>query len=322
MKVLITGGLGFVGINLVRDLAQQPGVEVIAADLLALDAQIEQFLQPVKDKVHIKRLDVRDKEAFRQIVFDNEITHIVHAAAVTPDLERERSQAPLVVDINLVGALHALNITYETPRIQKLLLVSSSGVYGVPPVGGAAVQYEEGPLQLDHLYAITKYSAELLAARYAALCGKQFAAVRLGSVFGPMERPTGSRQHMSHIRRLCDALQSGRVVKAAGPDVRRDWVYTQDVSSAVGGLLAAPSWNFPVYNVGGGEAVVFRDLLSLFTVRGLKVEWVQNLEEADISMAPSQERPVMDLSRLKKDTGFVPGFGGLQGIQRALNTFA
>lgn len=318
MRILVTGGLGFVGINLVRSLAQQPDVTVVAADVLPVDARVERFLKPLGQQVSVRQVDVCNPGDFRQVVIDDAITHIIHAAAITPDLDRERRQAPHIVHVNLSGALNALNIAYEVASVQRLLLVSSSGVYGAPQEP-AAEQREDGALQLDNLYSITKYASELLAERFTALCGKPFASIRLGAVFGPMERPTGSRQNMSHIRRLSDMLKDGRWIKAAGPDIRRDWVFTADVSAAVWGLLCAPRWNYPVYNVGSGEAVDFRGLVNLFAARGLHVDWAERPEDADISMMPWQERPAMDVSRLRADVGFVPQFAGLRGIDRVLD---
>ena len=61
MKILITGALGFVGINLVRALAAKPGVTVIAADLHAPDREIDQFLAPVRQAVQHRLLDVTDR---------------------------------------------------------------------------------------------------------------------------------------------------------------------------------------------------------------------------------------------------------------------
>ena len=93
MRVLVTGGAGFFGINLVRHLAAATGIEeVICADLSLPAALGRRFLAPVIDRVQAVQLDVTDRPAFVSLVRDRRVTHLVHAAAVTPDEAAERAQ--------------------------------------------------------------------------------------------------------------------------------------------------------------------------------------------------------------------------------------
>jgi UDP-glucose 4-epimerase len=307
MKILITGGLGFVGINLVRYLAQALRCAVIAADVVEQNSARQRFLQPVSDRVRCCRLDVSDRAAFRSLVETEGITHIVHAAAITPDLERERSQASLVVDVNLGGAVNAVCVGYETPQVERVLICSSSGVYGAS-TAQADLQLENGALQLDNLYAITKFSAEALAERFAQLGPTQMASVRLGSVYGPFEQPGGSRPHVSQVQRLADACRAGRSLRLYGPHISRDWVYTADVAEAIRALLCAPAWNHPVYNIGSGRAIPFQEVVTAFVKRGLRVDWVDEAAEADMAMLASGGRAALSIERLQADTGFAPRF--------------
>ncbi len=316
MKILVTGGLGFVGINLVRYLAQALKAQVIAADVLTPDPLTQVFLNPVAKRVRVVHLDVTDRAAFRQLVQTEAVTHIVHAAAITPDDRRERQQASFIVDVNLGGAINALDVALETASVERILLCSSGGVYGAPVGDPARPQSEDGPLQLDNLYAITKHSAELLTTRYAELSGKAMASARLAAVYGPMERPTGSREQMSHVQRLRAALETGRPVRVAGPEVLRDWTYTLDIGEAIRALLCAPRWRHTIYNVscGAKRAVTFRQVVDAFVAHGLRVEWVQAPEAADVAMRPSQGRAPSDISRLQGDTGFAPRYDLATGL--------
>jgi nucleoside-diphosphate-sugar epimerase len=90
MKILVTGGLGFVGINLVRSLAESPENQVVAADLLPLTADCARFLAPVAARVTAAHLDVRQAGALGALVQAEAITHIVHAAAITATDDRGR----------------------------------------------------------------------------------------------------------------------------------------------------------------------------------------------------------------------------------------
>jgi len=318
--------LGFVGINLARYLAQTlPQAEIVVADVVEPDPLARAFLQPVADRVHIVYLDVTDRVVFRQWAHGEAVTHIVHAAAITPSDHREQTQAPLVVDVNLGGAINTLDVALESSSVERILLCSSSGVYGASQTLAKAPdlhkgQTEDGPLQLDNLYAITKRSAELLANRYAQLSGKLMASVRLAAIYGPMERPTGSRERVSHVERLRAAQQEGRSVRVAGPDVPRDWTYTLDMGEAIRALLCAPRWRHTVYNVSCGQAVNFRQVVNAFVMRGLRVEWVQDPDAADIAMRPSQARAPLVISRLQNDTGFVPRYDLATGLADYVTT--
>ncbi len=190
---------------------------------------------------------------------------------------------------------------------QRVLVVSSSGVYGTPAPGELQPQRETDPLDLTNLYTITKYSAELLAARYAVLSGKPMAAVRLPGIYGPMERSLTSRRHTSAPGRLMAALRAGRPVRVAGPEVARDWTYAADVAAGVWALLTARQWRFPVYNLSCGQAVPFGAVVQAFVAAGLQAEWIDDADQAEIAMRPQQMRAPLDIGRIRADAAFQPG---------------
>ena len=150
MKILVTGGLGFVGINIVRGLAAQPGVQVVAADVLPWDETIDRFLAPVHRQVSYHRLDVCDRVAVQELVNRAAITDIVHAAAITATEDEERTRAAEIVAVNLQGSIHILDAALAAPSIVRVIVVSSSGVYGTPSAGAAQPVRETDPLDLTY----------------------------------------------------------------------------------------------------------------------------------------------------------------------------
>jgi nucleoside-diphosphate-sugar epimerase len=324
MRVMVTGGAGFFGANLVRCLAATEGVEqVVCADLDLPDDIVGRYLAPVADRVKAVQLDVTDRAAFAGLVNDLNITHLVHAAAITPDDAQERAQPDAIVDINLGGSINALAALAKCPRLERLLLASSSGVYGavdttVPVSAAPRSQNEDGPLHLDSLYAVTKRCAELLGERYAALVGRPVAAVRLGPLYGDLERPGRTRPRTTAIHQLAVALKAGRPVRVAGPEVVRDWTYVTDAAEVVLGLLLTDRWTHPVYNVSCGVGYLFHQAVEAFVAHGLQAEWVTSAEEADVAMHPSQARRPLDVTRLREDTGFAPRYDLAAGIDAYL----
>ena len=314
MKILVTGGLGFVGINIVRGLAARPGVRVVAADVLPWDDASDHFLAPVRAQVVYRRLDVCNRAAVLDVVGAESVTHIIHAAAITATDEEERNRAAEIVAVNLQGSIHVLDAALSAPTVERAVVVSSSGVYGAPAGDPEQPVRETDALNLTNLYAITKHSAELLAARYSVLGGRPMAAVRLPGIYGPMERSKASRHHTSAPGLLMAALGEGRAVRVAGPDVYRDWTYAADVAHGIAALLAAPRWRHAVYNLSCGVAVPFRAVVDAFAAAGLHAEWVADADEADIAMRPPQTRAALAIDRLRDDTGFAPGFALAAGI--------
>jgi UDP-glucose 4-epimerase len=314
MRILVTGGAGFVGTHLVAALAAMADTAVVAADVAPWDAAADRFLAPVRTRVTFANLDVLDAAAMARLVRQERITHIVHAAAITVADAQERARASEIVRVNLIGAYNVLNLAMESETVTRVLLISSSGVYAVPQGKRSHPQCETDPLDLANLYAITKYSSELLAARYAQLSGKLMASVRLPAVYGPLERPRSSRPSTSALRRLMDALHARRAVVVAGPRVARDWTYTADVGAAVAALLRAPRWRHTVYNVSCGQSTPFADVVAAFAERGLAATWTKDAGQADVAMRPQQRRAALDIARLCADTDFLPQYDIRSGI--------
>jgi nucleoside-diphosphate-sugar epimerase len=323
MRVLLTGAWGFVGLNLALDLAARPNVELFAADLnppgspTAIRLAAQPGVTPLV-------LDVTDRAAVANVIYLHRLTHIVHAAALTPSQEVEVNYPTRIVDVNLQGAIHVLDAAYASPSVSRLLLVSSSGVYGAPGPHAGPAQAEAGPLNLEGLYAITKYSAELIGARYAALAasrgGTLITSVRLGPIYGPYEAVSATRPQISQPGRLLEALHANRRVTVAGPDTLRDWTHVDDVAGGIWALLQAPRWNYPVYNLSLGRGIPFRTVVDAFMARGLHATWIDDPAAADIALAPSQARLPLDITRLQSDTGFTPQIDFAHGVARLLAT--
>jgi UDP-glucose 4-epimerase len=303
MTILVTGGTGFVGSHIALALAA--GHPVIAADRQPWDGATPVAARAERAGVTFAPLDICDGEALRELIQRHDVRQIVHAAAITaPD---SPARAAETVAVNLGGAINVLNAALELPQVERVLLVSSSGVYA--NLSSDAPLAEDAPTTTESLYAITKLGAEALAARYGALSGKPMASVRLPAVYGPFERPRPSRQHTSTMRRLMDALVEGRSLRLFGPDVARDWTYAPEIGAAVGALLAAPEWHWPIYNISNGLRISLRDAVVAFARHGLRATWVADPAEADIALHPENGRAPLATQRLVQATGFRPRLG-------------
>jgi nucleoside-diphosphate-sugar epimerase len=314
MRVLLTGAAGFVGANLVRGLAAQAGTTVVATDTRMPDAQVLRLCEPVREQVSWRVLDVRDRAAVREVIRQESVTHVIHGAALTPTDEEERKNPTRVVDVNLGGTVNVLDAALHEPLVERLLLISSSGVYGAPREESGPLQREEDALNLGNLYAITKFSGELLGRRYRQLSGKPIASLRFGAIYGPLERVGPTRTRLSHVGEMYLALRRGQPLRVFGREIKREWTYVGDVAAAVAALLSAPVWRHDVYNVSCGESLRFDEMVAAFAERGLDASWVEDQTQADLSMTAEQARLPMDISRLREDGGFAPCFTFAQGL--------
>lgn len=312
MKVLVTGALGFVGINVVREVAEA-GHRVIAADLLPPDPVAQRFLKPVAAQVAYLPGDVRDPQWLLQCR-EARPDAIIHMATITPTPEVEAAMPDRVMAVNLTGTVNLLEVA-RAVGCQRFVYVSSSGVYGATADPVTPV-LEEGPLQLGGLYAISKYASELTVRRYGELYGFSAASVRLGAPYGPMERPTGARQAMSAPYQLVHAALAGRRVTVGGVGIVRDWTFVADTARAIRALLEADQLHADCYNLSCGLGVRLQEIAEAIAEIVPGFEWAEApATQADVAMFPANQRGPLDLTRLRADTGFEPRWSLRAGLE-------
>ena len=297
--VLVTGANGFVGLNLVQQLALR-GVQVLATSRRPPDS-----LGAVAEGAPVEWVlcDVTDRNALIDLVQTRGVTRIVHAAAVTPNQHTEQYDPTGVVDVNLGGTLNALEAA-RTGQVKRFLFVSSSVLYrGLQIEHGAA--REEDALPPTNLYGLCKDACERLCQQYRALCSFSTISVRLGTAFGPWERASHSRTRLSAIAQLVTwALENPeQPLKAQGLQVVRDYVYVVDACAALAelALLSKPRWN--IYNLSSDVAYSLVEVLKAIQVYipGFRWRHTEGSEQADFSFTAADTRVPLDMSRLRTD---------------------
>lgn len=297
--VLVTGANGFVGLNLVQQLAHR-GIRVLAASRRPPDAP---GAVDAAARVEWTLCDVTQRDALIDLVQAGRVTRIVHAAAVTPTPDIEQHDPARVVDVNLGGTLNALEAA-RRGRVQRFVFVSSSVAYReFPLVRGAA--REEDVLPPTNLYGICKEAGEQLCRQYRTLGNLSTVSVRLGTAYGPWERASRSRTRLSPIARLVAwALESpARPLRVHGLQVVRDYIYVADACSALADLTLHPGPRWDTYNLSSDVAYRLVEALEALQDRvpGFGWQHVEDPETADFSFGTTDIRPPLDLSRLYAD---------------------
>ena len=228
MGTLVTGGTGFIGSNIVRELVKR-GHKVTSVDIAKPDNLMLRYLDAWSDQVSWVQGDILDKATLQKIADDKSISKIVHAAVYTgirEDIEREDSRR--IIDINLSGTANVLDLARNL-SVERFVYVSSGGVYeGVDAYEG--LMTEDTPLHPRSLYSATKYASELMTQRYGELHGFETACVRLGGPYGPMERTTGHRAVMSILQVWTGKALRGEPIEAV-KDGAWDFTYVLDIAA-------------------------------------------------------------------------------------------
>lgn len=313
--VLVTGGAGLVGANVVaRLLSLLPEAQVTILDATPPDALMNAYLGRAGERVRHRTGDVCEPGTFDVVQDDEPVTDIVHAAAVTHVPEWETQAPRRYFDVNLGGTLNVLEWAGRRPGLGRLLYVSTGGVYGTPTrLSPAGPQPEDGPFDPPELYAISKFAAERTVRRVAQLSGLDARAVRLSTVFGPMERPTPGRAAMSLPYLIARAIARRRPLRltARTLDAHGDFLSSVDVAAATVDLLVASAPRHFVYNVAAGSLTAVRDLLETTAgiAPGLEIELVESAADADFDMDPEQRRArwnAYEIERAAVDLGWSP----------------
>jgi len=297
MRVIVTGGAGFIGSNLVRALVEQRH-EVIVLDNLATAWSLD-LLGEVAERVEFVHGDVRLVEDLDR-VGGGPVERVYHLAA---SFANELSMEYPTIDMrsNIEGTLNVLAMARRL-GCGLFVYAGSSSSYGDVPVPFT----EDGPMQPYTPYAISKQVGET----YVRSSGLPYAIFRLFNVYGPGDPPGRYRNAVPNMMRALDRPE-GRI-RIFGRAATRDFTYVDDVVRV---LLEAPRAAGAVVNVGSGRETpvleLARQILHLF-----------ELPESRISF---EEPRVWDrvvrrcaaVERLRGLFGWVPSTPLEDGLRRA-----
>lgn len=306
LKILITGGAGFIGSN-VADAYIQAGHEVVVVDNLFTGK-----MENLNPKAKFYLMDVRSAEIRK--VFEIEKPDIVNHHAAQMSVPASVEDPGFDADVNVKGLINVLEAARRNGT-RKVIFISSGGaVYGNATEYPTSEAYQPEPASP---YAITKFVSEKYLAFYRHQYGLDYTVLRYANIFGPRQVPHGEA---GVVAVFMDRLISGKdcVVYRYPEDPRgmtRDYCFVGDVARA--NLLALEKGSAQAFNIGTGVATHTLDLYKAIheAVKG-RIDIPEGLEDPEMGDARPGDlkRSCLNYGKAEKELGWEPRAGLKEGL--------
>lgn len=309
-KVFITGIAGFIGFHIAVALKKR-GDDVIGCDNFNdyYSPHLKQERVRILEALGIEVItsDIRNIKTLSPLFTSRSITHLVHLAAQA-GVRYSLTHPQTYIESNIDGLLQVLELCRSLPSL-KLIFASSSSVYG----NHTKAPFSETSQTDDpaSLYAATKKGGELLAKTYHHLFNLSITSLRFFTVYGPWGRPD-----MAYFYFAKAIMEDKEIPLFNQGKMKRDFTYISDIEK---GVLKAIDLcdGYHLYNLGNSES---QELLVLVDLLEKSLG-----KKAKISLKPMQKGDVFetyaDISKAKKELGFVPSVSLSEGISMFIKWF-
>jgi nucleoside-diphosphate-sugar epimerase len=306
--ILITGGAGFIGLNITEHLLGR-GINVVCYSLAAPPQPFIRAVEGLPGHLSIVEGDVCDPVALKVALQQFKVGALIHGAAITADIHRERTDPARIFAVNLGGTLNVLEAAVQCALAQVIVLGSGAVFGAASPTDEFLDETRHIPVPDSH-YGISKYAAERLSVRYRSTRQLCTSVVRLGTCFGRWEYATGVRDTLSIPLGLTQMAETGGHA-VLGRQLPVDWVYADDVAIGVAKMLATTPKE-PVYHLSAGQRWDALDWCKLLAEAfpGFTYEISDDPEKINIGRSTPTPRPPFAIGRMETEFGFRPAFTG------------
>ncbi|MGB7622850.1 MAG: NAD-dependent epimerase/dehydratase family protein [Terriglobia bacterium] len=300
-RVLVTGGAGFVGCNIVR-LLLNSGASVTVLDDFYTGK--EDNLPAAHPRLEVVRGSVTDFDLVRRVVKNAQI--VIHEAArnIIVSMRDPRED----FEVNIGGTLNVLMAVREA-EIRRMVYASSASIYGNPrylPIN------EEDSTNMLTPYSVSKYAGENYCKAFYESYAVSTAVVRYSNVYGIAQRP--DNPYCGVVAKFFESAMAGQPLHIHGDGQQtRDFTFVEDVTEAT--LLAAvsPKAEGQVYNVATGHETSVDQLARMIVeVTGAKVE----LDFVDRRDIDNIRRRVLNIEKIRRDLRWIPSMTLERGLRR------
>jgi UDP-glucose 4-epimerase len=312
-RVMVTGGLGFIGSNLAHALV------ALGADVLLVDSLIPDYggnlfnIAGIEDRVRVNVADVRQQSTMNYLVRDREVVFSLAGQVSHIDSMRD----PFTdLEINCRSQLTILEACRRNNPGAKVVYAGTRQVYGKPDYLPVDERHLVRPTDVN---GINKVAGEYYHLVYNNVFGVRACSLRLTNIFGPRQLIRHNRQ--GFIGWFIRLAVEGREIQVFGDGSQmRDFVYVDDAADAFLRAGANEACNGEVFNVGGDEPISHRDLVALLLEvagkgRVTYREWPAEKKAIDIGSFYSDSR------RFRGVVGWQPSVGLREGLRRTVEFY-
>lgn len=303
MRILVTGGAGFIGSHLV-DAFLADGHEVAV-----LDNFVTGLIENLRADARLFQADIRDTVAVDAAFEQFRPDALCHQAAQL-DVRRSVSDPAFDADVNIVGTLRLLQAGMRF-NLEKVIFASSGGaIYGEPEVTPTPETHPIAPISP---YGVAKHTVEQYLHYYEVVYGLRYVALRYANVYGPRQNPHGEAGVISIF---AERMLRGEpaLINGDGRNTR-DYVYVRDVVEA--NRLALRPDAAGAYNIGTG---IETDVNGIFQRLNVLTEAGQAEVYAEARKG-EQRRSCLDYSKIERDLGWTPSVALDDGLARTVAFF-
>jgi len=302
MKILLTGGAGFIGSN-VADRYLELGHEVIIIDNLVTGKR-----ENIPDKAKFYEVDICDDNISE--IFKKEKPDILNHHAAQMDVRKSVADPIYDAQINVIGGLNLFKNCIEY-GVKKVIFASTGGaIYGEQDYFPAD---EKHPLRPLSPYGITKLTTEKYLYFYQQTYQLSYSILRYANVYGPRQNPHGEA---GVVAIFSEKILGGEQPVINGDGLQtRDYVFVQDVVKA--NELVLDKGKNMIYNIGTGVETDVNDLFGMI----VKYSGKEVPEQHGPAKPGEQKRSVLDAGFIQTELGWKPHFALEKGIELTVNFF-
>jgi dTDP-glucose 4,6-dehydratase len=311
MKLLITGGAGFIGSNFIFYMQRvHPDYEIVCADALTYAGNPQTLLR-AKRKVRFLRMDISDKDAVNALFEAERFDAVVNFAAET-HVDRSIENPGVFLTSNILGT-HVLMEACRRFGTGRFHQISTDEVYGDLPLDRPDLFFDENsPIRTSSPYSASKAAADLLALSYWRTYGLPVTISRCSNNYGPFQFP----EKLIPLT-ILNALQGKKIPVYGNGQNRRDWLYVEDHCEAIELILRQGRMG-ETYNIGSSSEEsnldVVRSILSVLEKPETLIAFVPDRPGHDL-------RYCVDAGKIRAELGWTPQTSFRDGLRKTVDWY-
>ena len=323
-RILVTGGAGFIGSNLVRHLLSQPDVEfVVNLDALTYAGNPENLSDlNESDRYLFQEGRIQDRDLMKRLLKDQHITHVLNLAAES-HVDRSIEGPDAFIQTNIVGTFECLEACRELKKEEnrdiRFIHVSTDEVYG--SLGDEGKFTEQTPYAPNSPYAASKASSDLIVRAYHKTYGMPCVITNCSNNYGPYQFP----EKLIPLVTLRATRDESLPVYGKGENVR-DWLYVSDHAEALH-LVAKHGNPGETYNIGGDQEVqnieLVRRICDILDRLKPRADGFPHSDLIEfVKDRPGHDfRYAIDASKLKSELGWKPKHDVQSGLESTVKWY-